>query len=182
MRGARFPAVVPTLDAGAVLLRPLRPEDAEAIWAYWREPAVAEPTGLDVGSVDDVRPMLATIAEDFAAGRSVRWALTAPGDTSAIGTCRVYAWSLRDARAEIGYDLAPAFWGRGIMSDVVRCVLAWAAEECGLHRIEATVLDGNERSARLLERTGFVREAVMRDHRLVRGAFRDVWLYARILA
>lgn len=51
-------------------------------------------------------------------------------------------------------------------------------QSLGLWRVQATVLDANLASCRVLERCGFRREGLLAGYRLVRGQPRDVWMYA----
>jgi len=44
------------------------------------------------------------------------------------------------------------------------------------------VLDSNVASARVLSKCGFELEGKLRSYRMVRGAPRDYWLYARVVA
>ena len=63
---------------------------------------------------------------------------------------------------EIGYWLGRTFWGRGLTSSAVRAFVSWAAGSHGLTRFTAKVYAGNEASCRVLEKSGFVCEGVMR--------------------
>jgi RimJ/RimL family protein N-acetyltransferase len=65
-------------------------------------------------------------------------------------------------RIEIGYCLFPAGRGRGIATRVTRA-LAEHAFHVGILRVEAVVRPENERSIRVLERAGFVREGLLRS-------------------
>jgi len=64
--------------------------------------------------------------------------------------------------AEIGYWLGRAHWGRGVATDAVRAVTAYAFETFDLVRIEARVYAWNHASRRVLEKAGFTREARLR--------------------
>ncbi len=44
----------------------------------------------------------------------------------------------------------------------------------------ATVMVGNERSARVLEKLGFVREGTLRSYKNVRGEMKDYWIFGRV--
>jgi len=46
-------------------------------------------------------------------------------------------------------------------------------------RVQATVLDSNLASRRVLERAGFHAEGLLAAYRVVRGEPRDFWMYAR---
>jgi RimJ/RimL family protein N-acetyltransferase len=64
--------------------------------------------------------------------------------------------------AMLGYWLGRAYWGRGIASEAVSLLSAYALRERGLRRLEAYVFAPNVVSARVLEKCGFTREAVLR--------------------
>ncbi len=82
--------------------------------------------------------------------------------------------------AELGYWLGEPFWGRGIMTDAVRRLTAWAFENFEVHRIYASVFAGNQASARVLEKAGFQREGHLRASVFKEGRVMDQFLYARI--
>ena len=82
--------------------------------------------------------------------------------------------------AELGYWLGEPFWGRGIVTDAVRHFTAWTFENFEVHRIFATVFDGNHGSVRVLEKAGFRREGRLRASVFKNGRIMDQLLYARI--
>ena len=55
---------------------------------------------------------------------------------------------------EIGWRLAPAFWGRGYATEGARRVLAFAFGELGLSEVVAMTAAINEPSRRVMERLG----------------------------
>lgn len=81
--------------------------------------------------------------------------------------------------AEIGYWLGEAYWGRGIVSEAVARVTELAFAEPDLVRIFAPVFGGNARSMRVLERNGYVREAILRRAGFKDGVIFDRVIYAR---
>jgi RimJ/RimL family protein N-acetyltransferase len=83
-------------------------------------------------------------------------------------------------RAEIGYWLAKPFWGQGIMTDVVRAACRFAQEKWKLVRITAHVFDFNTASCRVLEKSGFRFEGLLRKHHRKDGKFLDSRLYALV--
>jgi len=82
--------------------------------------------------------------------------------------------------AELGYWLGEPFWGRGIVTDVVRHFTAWAFANFEVYRISSTVFEGNHGSVRVLEKAGFQREARLRASVFKNGRIMDQLLYARI--
>jgi [ribosomal protein S5]-alanine N-acetyltransferase len=82
--------------------------------------------------------------------------------------------------AHIGYWLGEPYWGRGIMTDVVRDVTEHAFRELGFLRVEAPVFAWNPASMRVLEKCGYVREAILRKSVFKDGEVIDSMLYANV--
>jgi RimJ/RimL family protein N-acetyltransferase len=80
-----------------------------------------------------------------------------------VGTLGFYNYSEDNRRAELGYDLFREHWGRGYMTEAVKALLDYGFLRLNLNRMEATVDSENQRSIRLLERLGFVREGCLRE-------------------
>ncbi len=171
----------PSWSIGECRLRPLRLADAPAWHGYLRDPRVIEHTSFPELDLAAVHAMLSRQLEGYAAATSCRWAL-ADADDTLIGTCGFSNWSLPHAHAELVYDLAPAFWGRGLMRAAVRQVLAWAFDTAGFNRVHAFVMTTNVPSIRVLEGLHFLREGTLRQYRIARGAARDFHLYALLRA
>jgi len=83
--------------------------------------------------------------------------------------------------AHIGYWLGEAFWGRGIMTAVVRAVTDDALATRGFLRLEAPVFAWNPASVRVLEKCGYVREGVLRKSIFKDGEVIDSVLYAKVV-
>lgn len=82
--------------------------------------------------------------------------------------------------AEMGYWLAEPYWGKGIMTDAVQFLAAWAFRELKLHRISAEPYVTNAASHKVLEKAGFTREGVKRSSAFKEGKILDQFLYSQI--
>jgi ribosomal-protein-alanine N-acetyltransferase len=109
----------------------------------------------------------------FKDDRGIRWGIARKGSDELIGTCGYYDWNKTSHRVEIGYDLEPAHWGEGIMSEALHAVLRYGFEEMGLNRVQAIIDSENVRSIKLVERLGFKKEGILRQNSYFRGRFRD---------
>lgn len=83
--------------------------------------------------------------------------------------------------AEIGYWLARPFWGRGVMTRVLRAVTRYAIETHGLARVYALPFAWNPASARVLEKAGYVLEGTLRHAVIKEGSLLDQWMYAYVV-
>ncbi|MFI9003554.1 GNAT family N-acetyltransferase [Streptomyces sp. NPDC053541] len=81
----------------------------------------------------------------------------------------------------IGYWVDEAYTGRGLATALVREACRAAAEELGLHRVEASTLLHNHASQRVLARCGFERIGTAPRYLHIDGDWRDHHLFQRIL-
>lgn len=177
----------PTLYSERLALRPLCRADAYAIAEQAGDRRVARYLA-DVPS-----PFPVAMAMGWVTARLDRWT-RGGGPTYAI-TERAVGPNLigtismrsvpRDRRAELGYWLGHASWGRGLASEAVHRILGWAFLESNLHRVYAQVIASNRRSQRVLQKAGMTLEGTRRGHlRKGRkfvdvdqyGVLRDEWL------
>lgn len=84
--------------------------------------------------------------------------------------------------AEIGYWLAEAHWGRGIVTEALRLTTAYAFDAFAYERLEAGVFEWNPASARVLEKAGYVLEGRHRRAVVKDGRMGDILIYARLRA
>lgn len=83
----------------------------------------------------------------------------------------------------LGYLMARAHWGRGLMREALGAVLAEAFAQSGVWRVDALCDVDNQASSRLLQSLGFAGEGVLRHHSLhpnVSDEPRDVSVHARL--
>ena len=160
-----------------VLLRPFRPSDVPAVLDYASDPEVTR--HLEWDAYDDPATAAAFIRSTQVGGSSwIARAIVRRGDDLVIGGADLRVVSPRDRRAEIGYGLARAHWGRGYATEAAGLLLRFGFERLGLVRIQALCAVDNERSARTLERLGMRREGRLAHYRWKKGAPRDHYLYA----
>jgi ribosomal-protein-alanine N-acetyltransferase len=74
---------------------------------------------------------------------------------------------------ELGYGLDFRYQAKGLMTEALRTACTHAFEALGLHRIQASHLPENLRSAAVLRRLGFAVEGYARDYLLINGLWRD---------
>jgi len=112
-------------------------------------------------------------------GRGSNFAIDVGGE--AVGAVGMIAGQdVHRIRAEVGYWLGHAHWGRGIMSEAMRAFGDHLISERGFLRLEAPVFETNPASARVLEKAGFERESVQRRSAIKLGRIIDVWFYVRL--
>ena len=101
-------------------------------------------------------------------------------DGHAVGSIALFRGSdVYRLTAELGYWLAEEYWGRGIMTEVVKQMCEEGTEHWdNLVRIYAEPFAHNTSSRRVLEKAGFTLEGVMRCGVCKRGRIFDYCMYA----
>ena len=162
----------PPLTDGIVTLRPPDERDLTAIDLGIHDPDVVRWFGQPASSATDV------LAENRR-----RWADGSP--TFSIceldDVCVGHVWvnvSAKDAAVGyVGYWLLPNARGRGLATRAVRLLSAWAVTDLGL-ALRLVTEDGNERSQRVAQRSGFRRTAILTGRGEIDGRTVDQVLYS----
>ncbi|OED46735.1 hypothetical protein ACH42_03510 [Endozoicomonas sp. (ex Bugula neritina AB1)] len=82
--------------------------------------------------------------------------------------------------AEIGYWMSEDHWGNGVMGKAIAWVTRYAFDEMGVVRIFADVMENNIGSHKVLEKNGFIQEAVFRKHIFKENEFFDQYVFALV--
>lgn len=161
------------------VLRPLREADLARWAAYLNDPAVYLHTSWDHPGVEELRGYLGSETSGHPDSR-LRLAIAERSDDRLLGTIGFHTVSAGNRVAEIAYDLHPQAWGRGLATSMVDAMVRWAHDVAGVRRVQATVLETNAPSIRVLERAGFQREGLLRAYRSVRGEPGHFLMFAHV--
>lgn len=178
-RPPRLDAPLPDSGTDGLRLRPIEIADAAAWHAYLALPETTRHTSWALRGPADIEALIAGYLVPSATPSATRYALVDAASGQLAGTLGLNEICAPHARAEIAYDLDPRWRGRGIARRACAALTDWALAQ-GWHRIQATVLDTNLASRRVLEHCAYVNEGLLRGYRRVRGQPRDFWLYARV--
>ena len=80
----------------------------------------------------------------------------------------------------IGYWISETLWGKGIMTNAIQLLTAYAFANLDVIRIQAGVLSNNPRSMRVLEKAGFVKEGVLKQNIVKNGIILDEHIYGLV--
>lgn len=113
-------------------------------------------------------------------GRQYAFAIVT-ADDRVIGSIGVFrCQNIHFRTAELGYYLGEPYWGNGYMTEAVRQVCDYIFENTDILRIFAEPFAYNVASCRVLEKSGFELEGVMRKNAVKNGKVLDMKLYSRI--
>jgi RimJ/RimL family protein N-acetyltransferase len=136
-------------------LRPFEESDAEAAFAWFSDPHVMRfiPSGPDP-TLAATRDRLASYRAQQARFGFSKWIILHRETGRPIGDSGL--WHLPDGqRIELGFRLAPAWWGAGYATEVGRAWMAWFDAHRPGEPLFADVHPENLRSQRVLAKLGF---------------------------
>jgi len=97
----------------------------------------------------------------------------------AVGSIGVHPqMDLYCKNAELGYWIGEEFWGKGIVPEAIKLMIDYGFKTFDISRIYARTFDTNIKSQRVLEKTGFVLEAELKETLYKNGTVYDELLYA----
>ncbi len=171
---------LPTIDLGidGWTLRSWRESDAAALAAHANNPKVWR-------NMSDrfPHPYTLAIAEHWVRQGHIEfggdhWAIAL--DDQAVGGCGIVQGTGQfRCNAEIGYWLAEAYWGRGVVTRVARALADRALANPEITRVVAPIHAHNAASMRVAEKAGLVREALQPQSAIKAGRVIDCVVYAR---
>ncbi|MFJ4656676.1 GNAT family N-acetyltransferase [Nocardia sp. NPDC088792] len=173
------------LSNGTVWLSPPTVDDIDAITACCQEPSIGRWTTMPVPyhRADAEKFLYDIVAPGWAGGRPT-WALRRAANGPVIGMIGLGTIAGRrdPGAAEIGFWLAAAARGQGLMTQGVDmvCEVAFAPTGLSLERVEWRAMIGNQASAAVARRAFFRFEGLLRGGVVQRGVRRDCWIASRL--
>ena len=161
-------------------LRRLRAGDAAALCAYRARPEVARYQSWDAYTLADAERLVAEQASVVpdTPGTWLQLAVVETASGTLIGDCGLHFRADEPRQMELGVTFAPAHQGRGLATEALGCVLGYAFDTLGKHRVSATTDAENAPAAALLRRLGFRQEGHLVEHTWFKGAWGSEYLFA----
>lgn len=151
---------------------------AEDFVAWRCEPAMMRFNPLRPMSLEGAREHLAACCSDLSElqeGITYRWIIRSDGRVG--GSVAIKEVNLVMRVAELSYGVAQALQGRGVATRAVGMALDRVFEQTALRRLVAYVHEHNTASCRVLDKLGFEREGLLREHYLIRDEPVNEWVY-----
>jgi len=163
-----------TLPTQRLLLRPLRAADAPGVMALFTDAGFMRfGTTPPFASMDEADALIARDVQAMAGGERIRLGIERLADHTLIGICTLFNLDAQCRSAEIGYGLLSDAWGQGYMHEALVALLDYCFSRLERNRVGADIDPRNTRSAKSLERAGFVREGLLRESCIVNGVLTD---------
>ena len=167
------------IDGDRIIIRKLGQRDAPDIYRNIKDKDIAKWTLIIP------QPYYPEHAKRFIRLRTYNWkektsyafgiVLRQSGEVIGVVDLSPVNWPNRNA--ELGCWLGKRYWGKGYMSEAVNLILKFGFGELKLHRIYAWVFEGNIGSQKMLEKTGFKPEGLLRHSQYKRRRWHNELVY-----
>jgi RimJ/RimL family protein N-acetyltransferase len=168
------------LETERLRLREFRADDHDDVHAYASDAKVAR--FMDWG------PNTPEITAEFL-GRQLQsqevWprpdvglAMELKATGEVMGSIRLWVVDAANRTGEVGYSLGRPHWRKGLATEAAKAMLDVGFGVLGLHRVVGTCNVKNRGSWGVMRKLGMRREGRFRRDRMVKGAWRDTYLYA----
>ena len=167
------------LETERLVLRPYEERDFEALHALYSQPEVARWLYYDAATPEESRSRLERkvgmreLTEEtggIAAAVELR-------DGTYVGDVVLFYGSVEHRGLELGFSFDPSHQGHGYATEAARAVVDWAFA-AGFHRVFGRLEPRNAASARVLEKLGMRKEALLVENEWVKGEWQSEAVYA----
>ncbi|WP_340539019.1 GNAT family N-acetyltransferase [Nocardioides sp. GXZ039] len=173
-----MPLTTPILRTDRLRLRPVREDDADALYEMHSDAHVLRfwdsSPWIERERATRFIAASRSIAED---GSGARVVLERTDDGAFLGWCGLTSWNPEFRSASLGYCLHERAWGHGYATEAARALLDWGFSTLPLNRVQAEADTRNDASRRVLEKCGFTLEGTLREDCIVDGVVSDSWVF-----
>lgn len=171
----------PVFRTKRLILRKIEHSDVNEVFFLRSDPdTIKYIDKAPAASVKDATAHIDRIEDLRIKNEAINWGISLKEDDKMIGNILIWNIKKEHYRAELGYVLHPAFHRKGIMKEALETVMAYGFNTLKLHSMEAIINPGNDASARLLETSGFVKEACFKENYFFNGKFLDTAIYSKL--
>ena len=168
----------PMLESERLIYKKILPENAQDMYDYSKLEEVTRyllwtpHTGLV-----QKEKYIKLLQKKYENGSFWDFGLTSKEDGRFIGTCGITSFEDDTDTIEIGYVLAPEYWGKGIATEAAGTVMRYCFENLGAKKICGKFMEGNDGSMRVMIKLGMTLEGIYRRSMYVKGDYKTIHVY-----
>ena len=145
-----------SLTTERLQLRPLNESDQDAVFTLRSDKGVNQYLDRPACLIpEQALQFIHTIHQKIAMQESLYWAICLKDNNFLIGTICLFHFSAAMQMAEIGFELMPAYQGKGYMQEALEAILSLSFKCLKIHTISAVTHINNNPSITLLKKNDF---------------------------
>jgi RimJ/RimL family protein N-acetyltransferase len=166
------------LETEHLVLRPYNDGDLENLHALYSSPDVVRWLYYEPSTLEQSREKLARkvagceLSEEHGLSAAIDLR-----DGTYVGDVVLFDLKMEHKAVELGFSFDPRHQGKGYATEAGRALVGWAFAQ-GFHRVIGRLEARNTASARVLEKLGMRREALLVENEWVKGEWQSELVYA----
>ncbi|WP_404450586.1 GNAT family N-acetyltransferase [Virgibacillus necropolis] len=112
--------------------------------------------------------------------KEIPWVIVNNKNGEIVGQFHLHKLNLWHKKAELGVIIRKEYQNNGVMTEILRPILAFGFETLGLNRIVGDTFAGNTGSEKILKKYGFTKEGVMRQTDFDGEMFHDTVVFSML--
>ncbi len=174
--------MITELQTERLVLRKIKVSDSASLFKIWSDPEVTKFMNInrftDERQAVDMIKLLERLSKE---NRAIRYTIIELESEQIIGSCGFNFLDFKNAKAEIGYDISKAFWGKGYAPEAILSLVDYAFDTLDFNRIEAKVEPENINSIKVLQKLNFTFEGTMRKCEKSKDKWIDLSIYSKLI-
>jgi RimJ/RimL family protein N-acetyltransferase len=169
-----------SLQSARLKLVPVDVRNARELWEVLNAPDLRKYQDIPRVRVEEFERQVRARPKELRSSASGRfeWVLRTGSPEAAIGWISLRVNDRSPRVGEVGYSLVQEARGQGYASEALQAVIDEAFVAGELDEVQACIVPENAASRRVLDRTGFREERLLRSGAVIRGRHVDVLLFS----
>lgn len=169
----------PILETERLKLVQVENEHTQSFYDIMSRDEVTKYYGMNsLKSVEEASKIVESFQSTFKSNKGIRWGIVLKESGDFVGTVGLNNLSAWSKKAEIGFELHPSHWNKGITTEAVKEVLRFSFEDLSLFRMGAITYPQNEPSIQLLKGVGFSKEGLLRGYLYQNNQSNDALIFS----
>ena len=162
-------------------IRPWRMDDAKSLATVLNNRKILDNLRDGIPFPYTIRDAEEYISAMISANKDTTYAFAITLDDKVIGSIGAFRKdNIHFRTAETGYYISESYWGRGLGTSAVKQLCKYIFDNTDIIRLFAEPFAENVASCRILEKSGFICEGILRKNAFKNGKILDMKLYALI--
>ena len=169
----------PILKTDRLILRQIKKNDDNHLFKLRTDTEAMKFLGKKIPStMAEIHHLIKRFEYGIANKTDLPWGICIANNAQLIGTIGFHNIEKEHYRAKIGYMLLPEFWNKGLMSEALKTTIEYGFKTVKFHTIQANIDPKNEKSAAILKKFNFIKEAYFKENYFFNAKFLDSEIYS----
>ncbi len=155
----------PLLHSSNLQFKQIEESHLDMLFAIYDNEKVFQYCGIiPKHNIQTVQKMISHFERDFTKRNRVKWGIFYKDQPdSLVGIIEAMDFNQKVNMVTIGYYLAEDYWNKGIATESVQTICKFLFDEANINRIQAEVMPMNDTSKKVLLKSGFMKEGLLRQ-------------------